>query len=144
MKKIMKSPKLSSPRTTARSPKPRRQFDRRSAEGNLRSPKRNGAGGSFVWGTIMDQEGPIYVDRNDPNYDSDADGDGFVLEELNLTQLKKDMQGTDDQKNENVGMATSPPMGKGPGSDSGDSSASSTANLVKKNEGSGGQEKKAN
>ena len=92
----------------------------------------------------MDQEGPIYVDQNDPNYDSDLDGNGFVLEELNLTELKKEMQQNDvhGQKNESVGgMATSPPMGKGPGSDSGDSSSSSAG---KKNEDQGRGEKKDN
>lgn len=66
-----------------------------TAAGQLRTPKRNGAGAKGCWGTIMDQDGPAYVDRNDPNYDSDMDGDGFVLEELNLSRLRNEIHAND-------------------------------------------------
>lgn len=89
------SPKMSpkmSPHAQARSPRPRRLHDRHSAGGILCQPKRNGAGAKGCWGTIMDQDGPAYTDKNDPNYDSDLDGQGFVLKELDLERLRNEVE----------------------------------------------------
>lgn len=67
-KKTMRSP--------ARSPvaNPRgRPFDRHSATGTRGLPKKKGAGGKGVWGAEMDQQPVAFLDKNDPNYDSDND-----------------------------------------------------------------------
>ncbi|KAI0557792.1 MA3 domain containing protein [Gracilaria domingensis] len=51
-----------------------RQFDRHvSGTGTRGLPKKGGAGGKGVWGAAMDQEGVAYLDKKDPNYDSDQE-----------------------------------------------------------------------
>ncbi|MES1920129.1 hypothetical protein MHBO_001844 [Bonamia ostreae] len=38
--------------------------------------KKDGAGGKFTWGDIMDDTAaPIAIDKNDPNYDSQEEND---------------------------------------------------------------------
>lgn len=64
----MRSPACS-PKASSRG----RPYDRHSGTGTLGLPKKKGAGGKGVWGAPMDQDGAAYIDKNDPNYDSDAD-----------------------------------------------------------------------
>jgi len=66
----MKSP-ARSPAASARG----RAYDRHSGTGTLGLPKKKGAGGKGVWGAEMDQDGGAYLDKNDPNYDSDQDAE---------------------------------------------------------------------
>lgn len=73
----MKSP-AKSPVAGARG----RPFDRHSGTGSRGLPKKNGAGGKGVWGAAMDQEPVPYLDKKDPNYDSDQDK---TPPQLNLT-----------------------------------------------------------
>lgn len=55
-----------------------RPFDRHSGTGTRGLPKKNGAGGKGVWGAAMDQDGGVaYLDKNDPNYDSDGQQEAF-------------------------------------------------------------------
>ncbi|CAN8076571.1 unnamed protein product [Agarophyton chilense] len=64
----MRSPK--SPGSGSRG----RQFDRHvPGTGTRGLPKKGGAGGKGVWGAAMDQEGVAYLDKKDPNYDSDQE-----------------------------------------------------------------------
>eukprot|EP00177_Eucheuma_denticulatum_P003265 GFKZ01005901.1.p1 GENE.GFKZ01005901.1~~GFKZ01005901.1.p1 ORF type:complete len:123 (+),score=21.04 GFKZ01005901.1:258-626(+) len=55
-----------------------RPFDRHSGTGTRGLPKKKGAGGKGVWGAAMDQDGGVaYLDKNDPNYDSDGQDDSY-------------------------------------------------------------------
>lgn len=72
-------------------------------------PKKGGAGGKFldillqkkiaqqysfvgkgVWGSMWVQEGSSFLDKNDPNYDSDQDP-SVLLEEIDLSFIDKDL-----------------------------------------------------
>lgn len=64
---------MRSPKSPAANPRGRR-FDRHvSGTGTRGLPKKGGAGGKGVWGAAMDQDGVAYLDKNDPNYDSDQE-----------------------------------------------------------------------
>ncbi|CAL1405288.1 unnamed protein product [Linum trigynum] len=43
---------------------------KRSHSGKYGRAKKDGAGGKGTWGKLLDTEGDIHIDRNDPNYDS--------------------------------------------------------------------------
>lgn len=73
-------------KSPARSPQPPAKFnpgkfshvkqDRQSAAGpNGRNgaPKKGGAGGKGTWGSALDDAAAAYLDKNDPNYDSDGE-----------------------------------------------------------------------
>lgn len=60
------------PRKSERSNKDER-LDRHSGSGRLGLPKKQGAGGKYVWGDIMISEGPAVLDEGDPNYDPEQD-----------------------------------------------------------------------
>jgi hypothetical protein len=53
-------------------------------------PKKGGAGGKGVWGSMWVQEGSSFLDKNDPNYDSDQDP-SVLLEEIDLSFIDKDL-----------------------------------------------------
>jgi hypothetical protein len=42
--------------------------DRQSRTGIQGLPKKNGAGGKYVWGAVGIQDGPAVLDEGDPNY----------------------------------------------------------------------------
>lgn len=47
--------------------------ERRSHSGKNGRPKKAGNGGKGTWGALLDHNQRIYVDRNDPNYDSEEE-----------------------------------------------------------------------
>lgn len=50
------------------------RLDRHSGTGMRGLPKKNGAGAKTVWGPAVDDQVPMaYLDKNDPNYDSDEE-----------------------------------------------------------------------
>lgn len=50
------------------------RLDRHSGTGMRGLPKKNGAGAKTVWGPAVDDQVPVaYLDKNDPNYDSDEE-----------------------------------------------------------------------
>lgn len=87
-----------------RSPAARRnnaRLDRHSGTGTRGLPKKNGAGGKTVWGSALDQAPVSYLDKNDPNYDSDKDA-GEVPPDFELTPPKVGKQ-------DDAPLAASPP-----------------------------------
>eukprot|EP00871_Galdieria_phlegrea_P001070 jgi/Galph1/1964/GphlegSOOS_G664.1 len=77
---------IRSPKLQGRSPPSpsKKLYNRHSAVGRG-LPKKGGAGGKGVWGSFWVQEGTAFLDKNDPNYDSDQDPSVF-LEEVQLQQ----------------------------------------------------------
>ncbi|GJQ15002.1 hypothetical protein GpartN1_g6793.t1 [Galdieria partita] len=82
--------KIRSPKIQGRSPPSptKRLYNRHSAVGRG-LPKKGGAGGKGVWGSMWVQDGKSFVDKNDPNYDSDQDPSVF-LEEIDLSYVDKE------------------------------------------------------
>lgn len=78
------SPPARSPKASARSPRP---FDRHvSGTGTRGLPKKGGAGGKGVWGAAVDQEGVMFLDKNDPNYDSEDELPQAPIAPMNLRE----------------------------------------------------------
>lgn len=46
--------------------------------------------GKGVWGSVWVQDGKSYLDKNDPNYDSDQDP-SILLEEIDLSYIHEDL-----------------------------------------------------
>lgn len=81
----MKSP-ARSPAASARG----RPFDRHSGTGTRGLPKKNGAGGKGVWGSVMDQDGGVAIlDKNDPNYDSESEDQTGMPPHFELHEKKE-------------------------------------------------------
>jgi len=49
------------------------KHDKRSHSGKNGRPKKSGCGGKGTWGGLLDTDGDVHVDRNDPNYDSEEE-----------------------------------------------------------------------
>ncbi|KAK4528075.1 hypothetical protein GAYE_SCF48G6009 [Galdieria yellowstonensis] len=83
--------KIRSPKMQGRSPPSpsKKLYNRHSAVGRG-LPKKGGAGGKGVWGSMWVQEGSSFLDKNDPNYDSDQDP-SVLLEEIDLSFIDKDL-----------------------------------------------------
>lgn len=64
---------MRSPARSPVQPSRRRPFDRHSSTGLRGLPKKKGAGAKTVWGSAMDQDGVAYLDKKDPNYNSDEE-----------------------------------------------------------------------
>lgn len=45
--------------------------DRKSKTGYRGLPKKGGRGGKGVWGDPLEQSGPAWIDKGDPNYVAD-------------------------------------------------------------------------
>lgn len=60
-------------------------LSRKGKGGPRGQPKKAGAGGKFTWGSLLaDQEAAASLDRNDPNYDSDAEAGVDLREEATI------------------------------------------------------------
>ncbi|EME25819.1 MA3 domain-containing protein [Galdieria sulphuraria] len=83
--------KIRSPKIQGRSPPSptKRLYNRHSAVGRG-LPKKGGAGGKGVWGSMWVQDGKSFLDKNDPNYDSDQDP-SVLLEEIDLSYVDKEL-----------------------------------------------------
>ncbi|CAI0547463.1 unnamed protein product [Linum tenue] len=57
---------------------------KRSHSGKYGRAKKDGAGGKGTWGKLLDTEGDIHIDRNDPNYDS-GEQEPYKLVEATLS-----------------------------------------------------------
>eukprot|EP01018_Ginkgo_biloba_P010374 Gb_01138 [translate_table: standard] len=49
------------------------KHEKRSHSGRNGRPKKSGSGGKGTWGGLLDTDGDLHVDRNDPNYNSEEE-----------------------------------------------------------------------